>query len=60
MPVVALTQTDYHPSITQVTVRIPEDAPVMAAEAGAPTFEVLLTMADGRRAVLRMSGFLRY
>jgi hypothetical protein len=27
LPIVAISATEYHPSIVQVTVRIPEDAP---------------------------------
>ena len=60
LPVVALTAVDYPRSMTVVTVRIPEEAPVLPENVRGPSFTMEVTGTDGRKSTVRMPGFLRY
>lgn len=60
LPVVALGRVDYHPSMTQVTVLLPENSVRVLPEWYGPSLVMTFKMRDGRWAELRMGGFLRY
>jgi hypothetical protein len=60
LPIAWLGSTDYHPSILQVTVRIPENAPSVPADSSGPTFQLRLPLRDGRTLDVRWGGYLRY
>ncbi len=60
LPIAWLGPTEYHPSIVQVTVRIPENAPSVPADSSGPTLRLRLPLQDGRTLDVRWSGYLRY